>query len=131
MDSEAWVLHHSFALTVNLTIVRTHMFAFCNQLTSSQPARGILIAGLGLGLVGTVLMFFGLECTYIGGDQRCKDSLLVTASVIHLLSGDGFFLVFFRIYENSFLEHLPAGSSCFLYGPSFFPLSRMQVCQTW
>lgn len=48
------------------------------------------MAGLSLGLVGTVLMFFGLECTRVGGSQRCKDGLLVKASVIHLLGGEVF-----------------------------------------
>lgn len=41
--------------------------------------------GLALGLVGTVLAFFGVECTYIGGGQRTNDKLLLTASAFHFV----------------------------------------------
>lgn len=51
-----------------------------------QAVRGLLMMGLCLGLIGTVLTFFGLECTYIGGDQRSNDRMLVTASAFHLVS---------------------------------------------
>lgn len=40
--------------------------------------------GLCLGSIGTVLAFLGLECTRVGGGQRSKDGLLVTASAFHL-----------------------------------------------
>lgn len=52
------------------------------------------MAGLGLGPVGAMLTSFGLERTRVGEDQRCKDSLLVAASIIHLLCSD-WFLYFF------------------------------------
>ncbi|KAJ4924007.1 hypothetical protein JOQ06_000249 [Pogonophryne albipinna] len=38
--------------------------------------------GLFLGCIGTVLTFFGMECTLIGGDERSKDKMLITASSI-------------------------------------------------
>lgn len=44
-----------------------------------QAVRGLLLAGLFLGLVGTALTFFGLECTRIGGDGKTKEGLLLTA----------------------------------------------------
>lgn len=50
-----------------------------------QVVRGLLLIGLCLGLLGTVLTFFGMECTRLGGDQRSKDRMLITASVFHLL----------------------------------------------
>ncbi|XP_070813833.1 claudin-10-like [Chaetodon trifascialis] len=50
-----------------------------------QAVRGLLMVGLCLGLIGSVLTFFGLECTRIGGDQRSKDCTLMTASAFHLL----------------------------------------------
>ncbi|XP_041822144.1 claudin-10-like isoform X3 [Chelmon rostratus] len=50
-----------------------------------QAVRGLLMVGLCLGLIGTVLTFFGLECTRIGGDQRSKDRMLMTASASHLV----------------------------------------------
>ncbi|XP_071380486.1 claudin-10-like [Centroberyx affinis] len=50
-----------------------------------QAVRGLLMIGLGLGLVGTVLTFFGMECTYIGGGQRTNDKMLITASALHLV----------------------------------------------
>lgn len=75
------------------------------------------MAGLGLGPVGTVLTFFGLERTRVGGDQRCKDSPLAAASVIHLLCSDWFW-VFFPEFIKKKTEHLAAGSPCFLHRPS-------------
>ncbi|XP_053170452.1 claudin-10-like [Scomber japonicus] len=51
-----------------------------------QAVRGLLMSGLVLGLIGIVLTFFGLECTYIGGDRKSKDRMLVTASAFHLVS---------------------------------------------
>nr|XP_043875120.1 claudin-10-like isoform X2 [Solea senegalensis] len=50
-----------------------------------QAVRGLLMIGISLGLFGTVLVFFGLECTRIGGEQRSKDRLLMTASAFQLL----------------------------------------------
>ncbi|XP_035485617.1 claudin-10 [Scophthalmus maximus] len=49
-----------------------------------QAVRGLLVIGLCLGSIGTVLAFLGLECTRVGGGQRSKDGLLVTASAFHL-----------------------------------------------
>ncbi|XP_040888061.1 claudin-10-like [Toxotes jaculatrix] len=51
-----------------------------------QAVRGLLIIGLCLGLIGTALAFFGMECTHIGGDQRSNDTVLTTASAFHLLA---------------------------------------------
>ncbi|XP_034072903.1 claudin-10-like [Gymnodraco acuticeps] len=53
--------------------------------THIQAVRGLLMVGLFLGCIGTVLTFFGLECTLIGGDERSKDKMLITASAFHLL----------------------------------------------
>nr|XP_019966436.1 PREDICTED: claudin-10-like [Paralichthys olivaceus] len=50
-----------------------------------QAVRGLLITGLCLGSMGTVLAFLGMECTRVGGDQRSKDGLLMTAAAFHLL----------------------------------------------
>lgn len=50
-----------------------------------HAVRGLLVIGLCLGLIGTVLTFFGLECTNIGGDQRSNDRMLGTASALHLV----------------------------------------------
>uniref|UniRef100_A0A3Q1FAP1 Claudin-10-like n=1 Tax=Acanthochromis polyacanthus TaxID=80966 RepID=A0A3Q1FAP1_9TELE len=50
-----------------------------------QAVRGLLITGLCLGLIGATLMFFGMECTRIGGDQRSKNRTLITASAFHVL----------------------------------------------
>ncbi|XP_029308533.1 claudin-10-like [Cottoperca gobio] len=53
--------------------------------TYIQAVRGLLMIGLCLGFIGTVLTFFGMECTHIGGDQRSNDRMLITASAFHLL----------------------------------------------
>ncbi|XP_076004878.1 claudin-10-like [Genypterus blacodes] len=51
-----------------------------------QAVRGLLMIGLCLGLIGTVLTFFGMECTHIGADQRTNDKILLTSSAFHLVS---------------------------------------------
>uniref|UniRef100_UPI0037E77806 claudin-10-like isoform X2 n=1 Tax=Semicossyphus pulcher TaxID=241346 RepID=UPI0037E77806 len=53
--------------------------------TYIQAVRGLLMIGLSLGVIGTVLTFFGMECTRLGGDQRSKDRMLMTASAFHLV----------------------------------------------
>ncbi|KAM6957972.1 claudin-10-like [Tautogolabrus adspersus] len=50
-----------------------------------QAVRGLLLIGLCLGLVGTVLTFFGMECTRLGSDHRSKDRMLITSSAFHLV----------------------------------------------
>ncbi|XP_041637422.1 claudin-10-like [Cheilinus undulatus] len=47
--------------------------------------RGLLFCGLFLGLFGTVLTFFGMECTRLSSDQKSKDRMLITASALHLM----------------------------------------------
>ncbi|CAJ1086984.1 claudin-10-like [Xyrichtys novacula] len=50
-----------------------------------QAVRGLLLIGLCLGLIATVLTFFGMECTRLESNQRSKDRILITASVFHLI----------------------------------------------
>lgn len=50
-----------------------------------QAVRGLLMSSLCFGLIGTVLTFFGMECTRIGGNWRSNDRLLITASVFHVV----------------------------------------------
>lgn len=50
-----------------------------------QAVRALLLPGLCLGLAGIVLSFFGMECTWIGGDQSSKYRALVAACVSQLL----------------------------------------------
>ncbi|KAF7670003.1 hypothetical protein LDENG_00090150 [Lucifuga dentata] len=50
-----------------------------------QAVQGLLMNGLCLGLIGSVLTFFGMECTHIGGDQRTKDKILITSFAFHLV----------------------------------------------
>ncbi|XP_056226964.1 claudin-10-like isoform X1 [Seriola aureovittata] len=64
-----------------------------------QAVRGLLMIGLCLGLIGTVLTFFGVECTHIGGDQRRNDQLLITASALHLV-GCGSDVAGYCLYIN-------------------------------
>ncbi|XP_062301477.1 claudin-10-like [Scomber scombrus] len=58
-----------------------------------QAVRGLLMSGLCLGLIGTVLTFFGLECTYIGGDRRSKDRIYEAGPPLYL-GLVGSFLIF-------------------------------------
>ncbi|XP_034533810.1 claudin-10-like [Notolabrus celidotus] len=53
-----------------------------------QAVRGLLLIGLSLGLVATVLTFFGMECTRLDGDKRSKDRMLMTASAVHVVGGE-------------------------------------------
>ncbi|XP_029941792.1 claudin-10-like isoform X2 [Salarias fasciatus] len=50
-----------------------------------QAARGLLLTGLVLGLVGTVLTFFGMDCTRIGGDAKTKHGTLLAACAFQLV----------------------------------------------
>lgn len=69
-----------------------------------QAVRGLLMIGLCLGLIGTVLTFFGMECTHIGADQRTNDKILLTSSAFHLVGCEyGFFA----------LNVCESGLSCF------------------
>nr|XP_046238030.1 claudin-10-like isoform X2 [Scatophagus argus] len=86
--------------------------------------KGLLIIGLCLSLVGTVLTFFGLECTRIGGDQRSKDRTLITASAIHLvgcISDTAAYCLYINNVVSSFL-HSKADPSKLRYeiGPPLY-----------
>lgn len=63
------------------------MSGVCVSLPSAyiQAVRGLLIIGLALGLVANTLVFFGLECTNLGGDPRNKDDTLKKACAVHVL----------------------------------------------
>lgn len=81
--------------------------------------------GLCFGLIGTVLTFFGMECTHIGGgDRRSNDQLLITAAALHLVGCEYelfafffftfpvlliLFCLFYFSHESSVLPH--AGGS--------------------
>ncbi|KAM9766349.1 claudin-10-like isoform 2-T2 [Menidia menidia] len=49
-----------------------------------QTVRGLLLAGLCLGLTGAVLSFFGMECTRVGGGPRSKRRMLTAAAAVQL-----------------------------------------------
>lgn len=112
------------------------MTQMCVCLSSAyiQAVRGLLMVGLCLGLIGTVLTFFGLECTRIGGDQRSKDRMLMTASASHLVGCE---------YEFAFTDSssavvkaasqniYPLVRVVFVFFPMCHRLSLMQASQTW
>ncbi|XP_075333252.1 claudin-10-like [Odontesthes bonariensis] len=89
-----------------------------------QAVRGLLLAGLCLGLTGAVLSFFGMECTRIGGDQKSKKRILIAASAIKLAGcvsdAAGFCLYINRV--ASFFLHSKADSSKLSYeiGPPLY-----------
>lgn len=84
-----------------------------------QAVRGLLMIGLCLGVLATVLTFFGLECTHIRWDHRWKHSMLMMAAAVHLLG-----------CEYNFSEHLHTGWSGFSSFLCHQPL-LMQAYQTW
>ncbi|MBN3318657.1 CLD10 protein, partial [Atractosteus spatula] len=52
-----------------------------------QGVRGLLMIGLSLGFFGAILAFLGMECTFIGGNDKTKDKVLFIAAVFHFLGG--------------------------------------------
>lgn len=72
-------------VTFDLPGFQIWQMCMCLWAAYIQAIRGLLVIGLCLGLLATMLAFFGLECTHIGGDQRSKRDTLTTATAIHLL----------------------------------------------
>uniref|UniRef100_A0A8P4K5W6 Claudin n=1 Tax=Dicentrarchus labrax TaxID=13489 RepID=A0A8P4K5W6_DICLA len=93
-----------------------------------QAVRGLLIFGLCVGLVATVLTFFGLECTHIGGDQGSNDRMLITASALHLVGCECDSLAFTE--PQQLLRTFPHWFVSFCFSMCH-RLSLMQACQTW
>ncbi|KAG9335555.1 hypothetical protein JZ751_004458 [Albula glossodonta] len=75
-----------------------------------QGVRGLLMVGLGLGFVGAILAFIGMECTYIGGNDKTNDKVLLSAAVFHIVGGisdiAGYCLYINRIARNFFNPNL-------------------------
>ena len=53
-----------------------------------QAVRGLLMCGLTLAFFAVVCCFIGMECTYIGGENKTKDKLVFAGSVIHFVGGE-------------------------------------------
>lgn len=81
----------------------------CLPLAYIQAVRGLLITGLSLGLVATVLAFFGLECTHLGGEPRNKDKTLRKACAVHVLGCEWDIFCF----SKSSAVQRAASQSCF------------------
>ncbi|XP_070786763.1 claudin-10 [Enoplosus armatus] len=54
---------------------------------SIQIVRGLLMAALSLGMLGFVLSLLGMECTYIGGQDRSKYKKIYAGGWCHIISG--------------------------------------------
>uniref|UniRef100_A0A8C5I3A3 Claudin-10-like n=1 Tax=Gouania willdenowi TaxID=441366 RepID=A0A8C5I3A3_GOUWI len=52
-----------------------------------QIVRGLLMAGLSLGMLGFVLSLLGMECTYIGGKDRSKYKKIYAGGWCHIIAG--------------------------------------------
>ncbi|KAM3585462.1 uncharacterized protein V6R79_018015 [Siganus canaliculatus] len=52
-----------------------------------QIVRGLLMAGLSLGMLGFVLSLLGMECTFIGGKDRSKYKKIYVGGCFHIISG--------------------------------------------
>ncbi|KAI7807393.1 claudin-10 [Triplophysa rosa] len=52
-----------------------------------QIVRALLMSGMGVGVLGFILSFAGMECTYIGGKDHEKNRSMFTGSFCHVLSG--------------------------------------------
>ncbi|XP_035533370.1 claudin-10 [Morone saxatilis] len=52
-----------------------------------QIVRGLLMAGLSLGMLGFVLSLLGMECTFIGGKDRSKYKKIYAGGWCHVISG--------------------------------------------
>uniref|UniRef100_A0A3B3QWJ4 Claudin 10e n=1 Tax=Paramormyrops kingsleyae TaxID=1676925 RepID=A0A3B3QWJ4_9TELE len=52
-----------------------------------QVVRGLLMGGLSMGILAFMLSFMGMECTYIGGQERQKKRILFSGGFFHIISG--------------------------------------------
>ncbi|XP_041858165.1 claudin-10 [Melanotaenia boesemani] len=52
-----------------------------------QAVRGLLMCGLTLGFFAVVCCFVGMECTYIGGEDKTKDKVVFAGTVFHVCGG--------------------------------------------
>ncbi|KAM9830088.1 claudin-10 [Syngnathus typhle] len=52
-----------------------------------QIVRGLLMAALSLGMLGFVLSLLGMECTFIGGEDKSKYKKIYTGGWCHIISG--------------------------------------------
>nr|XP_055069546.1 claudin-10 [Misgurnus anguillicaudatus] len=52
-----------------------------------QITRALLLAGMATGVLGFILSFVGMECTYIGGNDKDKKRSMFTGSFCHIISG--------------------------------------------
>ncbi|XP_056607131.1 claudin-10 [Triplophysa dalaica] len=52
-----------------------------------QIVRALLMSGMAVGVLGFILSFAGMECTYIGGKDNEKNRSMFTGSFCHVFSG--------------------------------------------
>ncbi|XP_034742301.1 claudin-10 [Etheostoma cragini] len=75
--------------------------------------QGLLMCGLVVGLIGVVLCFVGMECTYIGGADNTKDKLLFAGAVFHIVGGvsdvSAYCLYINRIARKPYAANIASG----------------------
>ncbi|KAA0713232.1 Claudin-6 Skullin [Triplophysa tibetana] len=54
-----------------------------------QIVRALLMSGMAVGVLGFILSFAGMECTYIGGKDNEKNRSMFTGSLCHVFSAEG------------------------------------------
>lgn len=89
-----------------------------------QGVRGLLMTGLGLGFVGAILAFVGMECTYIGGTDKTNDKVLFSGAIFHIVGGisdiSGYCLYINRIARTAFNPNLDPTSLRYDIGTPLF-----------
>ncbi|XP_077583760.1 claudin-7-like isoform X4 [Stigmatopora nigra] len=89
-----------------------------------QGVRGLLMCGLTLGFLAAILSFLGMECTYLGGEQKKKDKMLFAGAVFHFAGGisdiAAYCLYINRIARNAFAPNLAPGLLRYDLGPPIF-----------
>ncbi|XP_078118098.1 claudin-10-like [Sander vitreus] len=89
-----------------------------------QGVRGLLICGIGLGFIGVILCFVGMDCTYIGGADNTKAKLLFAGAVCHILGGvsdfSAYCLFINRINRKAFAGSVGSGDMRYDLGNPIF-----------
>lgn len=89
-----------------------------------QGVRGLLMCGLTLGFFAVTCCFIGMECTYIGGDDKTKDKVVFAGAVFHVCGGisnlAAYCLYINRVARTAFMNNLPPGGLRYNLGPPIF-----------
>ncbi|XP_060784597.1 claudin 10-like 2 isoform X2 [Neoarius graeffei] len=102
---------------------------------SIQAVRALLLVGMFLGLFATIFCFFGMDCTYIGGQEKTKYKILLLGTVHHFAGGRLGTVAFTRMADARLLRYYIGtpvlfgliGSSCIILSSVLYAVTFYSV----